>query len=95
MKMNKRSLAELRKLRKREQVLVEAMAEVKAVDEGESDQLIKDIVQGCITELAEIDEKENFLREMEIPEVDADADEILKKIRERNNRIVGAHLVVN
>jgi hypothetical protein len=42
----------LETLRKRESVLVDAMAEVKATSDGKSTQPIASIVSGCITELA-------------------------------------------
>lgn len=43
---------EIVKLKKREDILASAMAEVKATDEGKSTQPISRIVAGCISELA-------------------------------------------
>lgn len=40
-------------------ILVEAMAEVKATSDGESDQPIADIVSGCLDEIAAISSPEN------------------------------------
>lgn len=40
-------------------ILVEAMAEVKATSDGESDQPIADIVSGCLAEIAAISSPEN------------------------------------
>ena len=82
--MPKRSMAELRKIRKREQVLIEAMAEIKAWnDEEVHDQRIHEIVEGCISELNEINKKEEFLTNLELPKHDAEASDILEKIRKR------------
>lgn len=84
MKMNKRSQAELRKLRKREKILVEAMAEVKAWNDEElHDYSLGELVDGCIAELAEVNKKEDFLRKLDTPDTDPTADEILNKIRNR------------
>ena len=85
MKMSKRSYAELRKIRKREQTLIEAMAEIKATNDGESDQPIDDIIRGCITELNEINKKEEFLQDLELPKHDNSAADILAKIRARSS----------
>lgn len=40
-------------------ILVEAMAEVKATSDGKSDQPIADIVSGCLAEIAAISSPEN------------------------------------
>lgn len=40
-------------------ILVEAMAEVKATSDGNSDQPIADIVSGCLAEIATISSPEN------------------------------------
>lgn len=45
---------EIQILEKRESILVDAMAEIKATSDGKSDQPIKDIIDGCIKELGEI-----------------------------------------
>ena len=80
--MTKRTMAELRKIRKREQVLIEAMAEIKAWnDEEVGDQSIHEIVEGCISELNEINKKEEFLTNLELPKHDTSAESILAKIR--------------
>ena len=46
------ALAELTMLRKREDILVAAMSEVKATNEGKSTKPISRIVAGCIAELS-------------------------------------------
>ena len=86
MTMPKRSMAELRKLRKRDEILVTALSEIKATNDGESDQPIGDIVNWCLDQLKEIEEKERFLQKLELPSHEADADEILRKIRERQKQ---------
>ena len=40
-------------------ILVEAMAEVKATSDGDSDQPISEIVSGCLAEIAAISSPEN------------------------------------
>ena len=47
--------AEIVRLKKREDVLVSAMSEISATNEGKSTQPIHSIVSGCIVELAAID----------------------------------------
>lgn len=44
--------AEIVRLKKREDILVTAISEVKATSEGKSTQPISQIVAGCISELA-------------------------------------------
>lgn len=46
--------AEIINLKKREDILCAAMAEVKATDEGQSTQPISRIVAGCISELDDL-----------------------------------------
>lgn len=48
--------AEVRYLKKREDILVTAMSEIKATNEGKSDHPISKIVAGCIFELSNISE---------------------------------------
>lgn len=85
--MPKRSAAELRKLRKREQILVDAMAEIKAWNDEELHNWeIGTIIDGCIRELADTDKKESFLQQLESPKHDRSAEEILKRMRERRDR---------
>lgn len=43
---------ELIALERRESILVDAMSEIKATSDGQSDQPIVDIVAGCIMELS-------------------------------------------
>lgn len=43
---------ELIALERRESILVDAMSEIKATSDGQSDQPIADIVAGCLVELS-------------------------------------------
>ena len=47
---------ELLALERRESILVDAMSEIKAASDGQSDQLIAVIVAGCIVELSSANE---------------------------------------
>ena len=87
MTMPKRSLAELRKLRKINEAYEEAF---KQITEGlalNSTSMIKKAVKRCDDRISEIKSKEEFLQKLETPKHEADADDILKRIRDRNARI--------
>lgn len=53
---------ENRRLRERERILIDALCEIKASHEGESDQPIKDIINGCMTELSNATKSDRFDR---------------------------------
>lgn len=52
-------IQEMRKEARLLDVLAEAMAEIKAASDGESDQPIADIISGCLAEIAAISSPEN------------------------------------
>lgn len=48
---------QIKLLEKRDSIMVEALSEIKATDEGTSSQPIKVIVEGCILELNDVNEE--------------------------------------
>lgn len=86
-------MAELRKLRKREDMYIEAMREITNAIAGignedvyDAMQQIEDAIDKCKEAIEGINEREEFLQKLETPKNQTDADEILKKIRARANK---------
>ena len=87
MTMPKRSMGELRKLRKKVEVYEKALSNITAGCATKSIPSVERAIEECDTRLAEIDEKEAFLRKLELPKHHIDADNILAKIRERSDSL--------
>lgn len=86
----KRSLAELRKLRKINEAYEKAMKEIAEGAAMSSISMIEKAIARCDTRVQEIRDKEEFLQKLETPKHERDADEILKKIRARADNIAAA-----
>ena len=82
--MHKRSYAELRKLRKKVMIYEQTLANITAACATKSIPAVEKQIEKCDVRLEEIDEKEDFLRQLEDPTRDPEADAILKEIRERS-----------
>lgn len=82
--MHKRSYAELRKLRRKVDIYEKTLANIAAACATKSISSVEEQIKKCDARLEEVDEKEDFLRQLEDPTRDPEADAILKEIRERN-----------
>jgi lipopolysaccharide biosynthesis regulator YciM len=83
--MHKRSYVELRKLRKQVEIYEKTLANITAACATKSISSVEKQIEKCDVRLEQIDEREDFLRKLEDPTRDPEADAILKEIRERNH----------
>jgi len=63
---------ELRRLRERERILVDALCEIKASYEGKSSQGISTIIDGCMAELSNVTKDDKFERTTKFAYLEAD-----------------------
>ena len=90
--MHKRSYAELRKLRKKNKAFEQTLKEIHEATVLKQHDRVAKAIEDCDMRIAEIDEKEYFLRELETPGSDPDTDAILEKVRQRSAELAAKEI---
>ena len=81
--MTKRTQTELRRLRLRDRILSDTVEEIDKIDKGKSDHSIRSMLDRCQRELDHVDEKESFLRTLELPNYPEDSADVIRRVKEQ------------